>query len=271
MAIYHLTTKPFSRGKGQSARAKHDYIAREGKFRNGAKEVVYKASGNMPAWAEEEPRMFWKAADLYERGNARLGREIEFALPRELSLEGRVNLAHAFASEVTQDRHPYTLVIHEGRKNHNPHAHLIFSERALDETERDKAHFFKQADPKVASRGGAKKDRAFIQKAWLKATRERWANLANEALEREGWDSRIDHRSLEAQGVTDRLPSRHAGPNIFELERRGVRTDRGSDLLSIGDQEATLRQTLVNVTKELDNEQRRIASRERRRGRSLER
>ena len=39
----------------------------------------------MPEWAEEDPRSYWKAADEHERVNGRLFREVEFALPRELT------------------------------------------------------------------------------------------------------------------------------------------------------------------------------------------
>ena len=85
MAIYHLTVKTGSRLGGQSACAKADYIEREGKYERQDDELAHRESENMPEWAEEDPRSYWEAADLHERVNGRLFREVEFALPRELN------------------------------------------------------------------------------------------------------------------------------------------------------------------------------------------
>ena len=85
MAIYHLTVKTGSRKNGQSAKAKSDYIQRENKYSRDKDEVVYTQSGNMPDWVEK-PSEFWNASDLYERSNATLFREVEFALPTELTV-----------------------------------------------------------------------------------------------------------------------------------------------------------------------------------------
>jgi hypothetical protein len=46
--------------------------------------VVYTQSGHLPEWAERSAD-YWDAADLYERANGRLFKEIEFALPVELN------------------------------------------------------------------------------------------------------------------------------------------------------------------------------------------
>ena len=50
--------------------------------------------------------------------------------------------------------------------------------------------------------------------------RARWAELCNEALARHQIAERVDHRSFEAQGITDRLPGRHLGPAALGYERR---------------------------------------------------
>ncbi|MCV5334349.1 MobA/MobL family protein, partial [Escherichia coli] len=52
------------------------------------------------------------------------------------------------------------------------------------------------------------------------------------ALERAGHDARIDHRTLEAQGI-ERLPGIHLGPNVVEMEGRGIRTERADTALAI--------------------------------------
>jgi MobA/MobL family len=57
----------------------------------------------MPAWAEADPADYWNAADLYERANARLYVSADFALPRDLSADDQIELAYAFAQELTRE------------------------------------------------------------------------------------------------------------------------------------------------------------------------
>ena len=76
-------------------------------------------------------------ADLFERANGRLYLSADFALPRDLEPEDKIALAHAFAQELAADeRLPYTLAVHAGHdaegREHNPHAHLMISERRND-------------------------------------------------------------------------------------------------------------------------------------------
>ena len=91
----------------------------------------------MPEWAQDDPRSYWAAADEYERANGRLYREVQFALPKELSEAERRKAASSFAASADRspERLPYTLAIHRG-DGENPHAHLMFSERANDGIER---------------------------------------------------------------------------------------------------------------------------------------
>ena len=205
MAIYHLSVTTGSRGGGQSAVAKANYIEREGKYAADAEEVEYRESGNMPEWAADDPQAYWAAADEHERANGSLFKHIEFALPVELDSEQRQELASAFVQELTGgERLPYTLAIHRGEPTNpgeeaNPHGHLMISERGLDGHDRDAATWFKRANKAHPERGGALKTRAFMSKEWLEQTRERWADTANRALERHGHADRIDHRTLAAQ------------------------------------------------------------------------
>lgn len=219
MAIYHLTVKTGSRQGGQSAAAKVDYIEREGKYRRDPSEVLHSESGNLPAFARHDHRAYWQAADLHERANGRLFKEVEFALPVELSLDQQRQLAHDFAQHLTgEHRLPYTLAIHRGDGT-NPHCHLIVSERQTDEHQRTAAQHFARYNAKQPERGGAQKSDALKPKEWLAQVRADWAERANAALERAGHAERIDHRSLEAQGV-DRMPPRHLGPAAVGYEQR---------------------------------------------------
>ncbi|VTY08876.1 Mobilization protein A [Neisseria subflava] len=107
MAIYHLTAKTGSRNGGQSAKAKADYIQREGRYSRDRDEVLHTQSGHLPEWAER-PADYWDAADLYERANGRLFKEVEFALPVELTLDQQRELVDEFARHLTEgERLPY--------------------------------------------------------------------------------------------------------------------------------------------------------------------
>jgi hypothetical protein len=57
---------------------------------------------------------------------------------------------------------------------------------------------------------------------WCKA----WEDAANAELERLGFDSRIDRRSYAEQGI-ERIPTVHMGVAAMQMERRGIRTERG--------------------------------------------
>ena len=94
MAIYHLNVKTGSRDGGQSARARAQYIAREGKDEKDRDELAHNESGNMPQWAADDPRQYWAAADAHERVNGRLFVEVECALPKELNAAQQRTLAH---------------------------------------------------------------------------------------------------------------------------------------------------------------------------------
>ncbi|MGH8299790.1 MAG: MobA/MobL family protein, partial [Steroidobacteraceae bacterium] len=54
--------------------------------------------------------------------------------------------------------------------------------------------------------------------------RARWAELANESLRAANVEARIDHRSLEAQGI-DREPTPRLPWGALEAERRGERSE----------------------------------------------
>ena len=102
MAVFHLKVSVGSRADGQSARAKADYIEREGRYEPDREELEHRESENMPEWVEEDPRSYWEAADEHERANGSLFREIQFALPQELNEQERRELASGFARRLTE-------------------------------------------------------------------------------------------------------------------------------------------------------------------------
>lgn len=226
MAIYHLNIRHCSRSKGQSAQAKFDYINRNDKYSKKLDDLQYSQSGNMPSFAQNDPELFWQSADQFERANARVCTEIEFALPRELNLEQQQELVTSFIKKTIdneQRKLPYSYAIHNDRANNNPHCHLVFSVRKLDGVERKAEQFFKRANSKNAELGGAKKDRNVIQKEFLQDVRKIWREQANQSLERYGHTARIDERSYQEQGI-DKEPrsrlDRVTWQELTQLERQ---------------------------------------------------
>ncbi len=177
------------------------------------------------------PREYWDAADLYERANGRLYVSADFALPRDLSAEDQIALAREFAQELTKDGSlPYTLAIHAGRDRdgfeHNPHAHLMISERKNDGIDRSpravvRACQSDRPDPRAAPRRHA---RSTATPGWSTRANE-WADLTNKTLERLGREERVDHRSYARQGVESEA-GRHFGPAAAHMVSRGQHHDR---------------------------------------------
>jgi hypothetical protein len=232
--FYHLSFRSGSRVSGVSALAAYDYATRQEEY--GGPDLdpaVYTESGNMPSWAEGDPAEYWEAADDFERANGRLYVAADFALPRDLSAEDQIELAREFARELTEkEQLPYTLAIHAGLDehghSHNPHAHLMFSERRNDGIDRSRDQWFRRANSEHPERGGAPKSRTFHGPEWIEKARERLADKTNATLERCGREERVDHRSYERQGV-ERNPGEHYGPAAAHMVSRCDSSDRLGD------------------------------------------
>ena len=85
--------------------------------------------------------------------------------------------------------------------------------------------------------------------------RQDWAAAQNAALEAAGRRERVDMRSLERQGVEDRLPQKHLGPTASALERKGVSSERGDEnrkIISVNKMLAFLQKTVREIGAWLD-------------------
>jgi len=197
MAIVHVAFKSSSSAPPAAAHA--DYIARAGQYkRRGPVELV--ESGNMPEFAQTDPRSFWVAADAHERSNGRTYTEIQLALPRELDESQRKSLALDVTRELLGDRFAYTLALHVPVAKDNiaqPHLHLMFSERAIDEVTRalPEERFFK--------RNGAKKDTAWNDRNKPDEVRQKWVEMMNRAMAAAEAGQQLDARSWADQGRDD--------------------------------------------------------------------
>jgi hypothetical protein len=213
VAIGRLKMKVGGTGK---AGPHASYIFREGRYARDEtlERLDATEAGNMPSWAVADPAAFWRTADAHERVNGTTYREMEIAIPRELSVEDRTALVKAFVAQEIGTAHAYQWAIHtpvmSSDGGEQPHVHLMFSERRIDGIERGPDQYFKRANSKAPERGGAKKgygpragetltrqERA----EHLKELRGRWGALANDHLERAGQAERIDMRSYADRGI----------------------------------------------------------------------
>ncbi|MCJ0764559.1 MobA/MobL family protein [Variovorax terrae] len=215
MASFHHSVKSGKRG----AAAEHArYITRQGKHSSHVDELVDTGHGNLPEWASDDPSKFWRAADKYERKNGTAYREHEIALPNELTLEQQQELVQTIVGEFI-GRKPFQFAVHSTASalagEANTHVHLMFSDRLDDGIDRDPKKTFKRFNAKQPHGGGRRKDSGGKNRLELRdnlmALRERCAEMQNGALARSGHAARVDHRSLQAQGI-ERSPEWHLGP-----------------------------------------------------------
>ena len=236
MAIFHCQSKPISRSTGRSATAAAAYRAadrivdeRTGEIHDYTKKagVVHReivTPGGVPDWASDREKL-WNAAEAAERRkDARVCREWELALPDELTADQRRDLARQFARELSTG---YQIVVdvaihlpHKEGDSRNHHAHLLTTTRTIERDGFGAKSDLELSDKDLRAQGKA------ITRDQVTLIRERWAALVNQALERHGHEARVDHRSLEAQGI-EAEPTKHLGPTATAMERRGLRTDRG--------------------------------------------
>ena len=78
--------------------------------------------------------------------------------------------------------------------------------------------------------------------------RAAWAAYTNRALESAGQPARIDHRSYKRQGI-DKIPSVHLGPAASQMEKRGIRTDKGEVNRQIAADNKLLKEIKARITR----------------------
>ena len=233
MAIYHFSAKVISRATGSSALAAAAYrsasglhdqrLDRQHDFSN--KAGVIHSEVMLPNGAPEQlsdRATLWNAVEAAEvRKDAQLAREIEFALPRELSAEAGIELAREFvarefvAAGMIADLNVHHDIGADGEPK--PHAHVMLTMRAVDEN------------------GFGPKVREWNRTELLEQWRERWAEHVNQRLAELDLDARIDHRSLEAQGI-DLQPQNKIGPAASRMAEQGLASERLSEHLAIARQ-----------------------------------
>jgi ATP-dependent exoDNAse (exonuclease V) alpha subunit len=220
VAIYYMNVQIIGRSAGRTATGAAAYRAgerivdeRTGQVfdytrRRGEIETEILAPEGAPAWAQDRAQLWNRAEAVERRGDAQVAREMVVAFPKELNPDQQWELVRAYVREEFVSKGMVAdVAIH--RNPGNPHAHIMLTMREIG--------------PEGFS---AKKNREWNKPELLERWREEWAVQSNRALERAGREERIDHRSLQEQGV-ERLPQVHLGPHASALERQGVATEKG--------------------------------------------
>jgi len=248
MANYHLSIKIFSRGNGHSAIEKAAYRAGEKLLSDyNGKLYDYTRKGGvahteilLPDHAPHEyadRSVLWNAVENSERNsNAQLAREIEFSLPRELSIEQNIKLTHEFVKKTFVSAGMCADVCVHDKGDGNPHAHVMLTLRPIEPdghwgAKSKKDYILDENGERIRLPSGEYKSRKVYTVDWNEQTkaedwRAAWEDIANAELERQGFDGRIDHRSYERQGI-DQAPTVHLGPAASQMERKGIHIDRG--------------------------------------------
>src|ERR1043166_4827846 len=187
------------------AAAHVQYMLRASDRTRGREDLIDAGHGNLPAWAENKPMVFWEAAETWERANGRTATTWEITLPRELTrAEQRAAIADMMQVHFGHT-YPYTWALHESRAldgEVNPHFHVTLSPRRVDGIERTPAQFFSRHNPTAPGEGGARKNPSLHRRGSLLHQRQSWADIANWYLGQGHHTERLDHRSLVRQGIT---------------------------------------------------------------------
>lgn len=256
MSIYHCSIKNISRSSGRSAVACAAYRSGEEleDLETGITHDYRKKTGiafagiflckNAPERFQNREELWNEVEKIEKAADARLAREIEVAIPRELSLEEMKNLVAGYAKILTKEGMCVDAAIH--LKVGNPHAHLMCTTRKIkadgtwDQKEK-KVYALDESGnkiPVIDPETGEQKIGARGRRIWKRVTvaandlnakenvekwRKMWSEHCNAYLEPE---QQIDHRSYERQGKKDMIPTIHEGYAAREMEKRGQLAER---------------------------------------------
>lgn len=225
MAIYHLRVKYLKRSEGRSAVAAaayrsgtrlederggviHDYTRKQ----NVEHQEVVLPDGAPASLADRG--VLWNTIETgITHPRAQPAMECEAALPRELSKEDCVTLVRSFARDMWVSRGvAVDLAIHRttaGDGGEHPHVHFLISTRrfepsgTLGKVARDM-----QDNPQLVAKVYALEKEGKLDEALmlekdlnLGTWRAAWAEYTNRFLTDAGSRSRVDHRTLAAQGI----------------------------------------------------------------------
>ena len=270
IAIFHCPIQIIKRSVGRSAVAAAAYRSGEkltsewdGLTRDYThKPGVVHSEIMLPAHAPPEfadRSTLWNSVEQIEKASdAQLAREIEVALPVELSRAEQLALVRSYvrdnfvAAGMCAD-----FALHD-KGDGNPHAHIMLTMRPLKPDGRwgpkcRKVYDLDSQGNRIPDGKGGWKNHREDTTDWnnrenAEKWRVAWATYANRALEAAGRPERIDHRSYERQGI-EKIPSVHMGPAASQMERRGIRTEKGDLNRQIADDNKLLKELKARITR----------------------
>ena len=257
MAIYHCSIKIIGRSDGKSAVASSAYRSGEKLMddRTGLIHDFTKKRGvvftevSLPAHAPPEyadRNVLWNAVEKAEKkSNAQLAREIEVALPNELSRECQIEIVRRYVQENFISAGMCADWALHNKGDGNPHAHIMLTMRGIKPdgswaAKEKKAYALDEEGnriPVIDPATGKQKLGKRNEKMWKRITvepndwndhgkaeiwRKSWADICNEYLSVE---QRIDHRSYKRQEI-DLEPTIHEGYRARKMEKAGFVSNR---------------------------------------------
>ena len=226
VAIYHLSLRMIQRSKGQSVVAvaadRARVLLHDRRLDQGFTPLLGKRR-TQPILSEillpESVPERWRARETLwnevegreRRRDSSLAREVEFALPAELSPEQASALAHSYvrttfvAAGMVADLNVHWPPPIDGQVK--PYAQALLTLR------------------RAGLSGFGLKERAWNERATALRWRQSWAEMANAFLAAHGYAARIDHRSHAERGIALE-PQNKIGPNAARRARRGEPSER---------------------------------------------
>ena len=172
----------------------------------------------------------WNAAEAIEKQwNSQLARRFVLAIPRELPPEQYADLIRDYCREFFVSKGMIAdFAIHD-KGDGNPHAHILLTMRAMDETGKwlpksRKVYDLDENGERIRLASGRWKSHKEDTVDWndqkyAEIWRQGWADTANRYLEAIGSPERLDLRSYARQGI-DKIPTVHMGPAVSQLEKK---------------------------------------------------
>ena len=253
MADYHFNVTQIKRSAGQSAVAcaayrageklHSDYYGEDSDYTH--KSGVIFTDILLPSHVPKEYKdreFLWNSVEKAEKHpKAQLAYSFDFSLQNEFSMEENLAIAREFILKNFVGRGMIAdYAVHLPDRTDggvpNPHVHVMCPIRPMepDGTWGAKQHRVYRLDEdgnRIRDADGndlfdARPTTDWGEPETLEQWRNAWAEINNAHFAEHGFDVRIDNRSFERQGI-DRIPMIHEGPNVREMERRGIVTEKG--------------------------------------------
>lgn len=258
MAIYHLSIKVIGRSHGRSAVSAaayrsgeklldhesgilHDYTRKGGVIMS---EILLPE--NAPREYADRENLWNEVHTIEKSANAQLAREIEIALPNEISREDQIQCVREYINDNFINAGMVADWALHDKGDGNPHVHILLTMRQFkpdgtwDVKKRNQYVLDENGNkiPVIDKKTGEQKvEKKTGRKVWQRQTvevndwndqskaeqwRKAWADCVNTFLSKE---QHIEHRSFERQGI-DKEPTIHEGYVARQMEAKGKISNR---------------------------------------------